>query len=157
VVQNFVLAYLCQSCKAAPEFFFVRREHLKLINVGRSPIEQVAVSVAIPKKHRKYFASATIAFQSGQVLASLFLLRTFLEQLASAHVTDQVRGDALMQAYMATLPEPVRAHFPSPREMYGKLSDAIHAADEDSQLFENVSAQIVEHFEARRLYRVATS
>ena len=157
-LQNFVVGYLCQGCKTSPEFFMIRREELRLTVVGRSPIEHIAVPAIVPKQHRKHFSGAIVAFQSGQILPALFMMRTFIEQFAASQVQDStLRADAVLDAYMAALPEPVRAHFPSLREIYGRLSEAIHAAREDAVLFTVVNAQIVEHLDARRLYKVSTA
>lgn len=156
--QQFVAVYTCQACKAMLQHFMIRREGLKLSLAGRSPIEHVAVPSVIPKEQRKYYSGAILAFQSGQTLPALFMLRTFIEQFAAAQVSGKsLRADAVLDLYMTSLPEPVRAHFASPREIYSRLSDAIHSASEDEALFTASCEQIVEHFEARRLYRVETA
>jgi len=156
-LQHFVAGYVCQACKVLLQFFMIRREGLKLSLTGRSPMEQVAVPDVIPKAQRKYYSGAIVAFQSGQVLPALFMLRTFVEQFAASQVEDKtLRADAALNAYMAALPEPVRAHFASPREIYGRLSDAIHAAREDADLFREAAEQLLEHFDARRLYKVTS-
>jgi DNA-binding GntR family transcriptional regulator len=136
----------------------IRREQLKLTIVGRSPIEHVDVPQVIPKNQRKYFGGAVVAAQSGQTLPALFMLRTFLEQFAASQVSDHsLRADAVIDAYMASLPDAVRSHFISPRDMYSRLSEAIHAAREDMPFYEEIVGQIIEHFEARRLYKVPTA
>jgi hypothetical protein len=156
--QNFIAGYLCQACKVMLQYFMIRRDGVKLMLVGRSPMEHVAVPDVIPKSQRKYYFGAIIAFQSGQILPALFMLRVFLEQFAASQTTDKtLRADAVLDAYMSSLPTPVREHFTSPREMYGRLSEAVHAAREDADLYNEVLEQIVEHFEARRLYKVTTA
>jgi hypothetical protein len=156
--QHFVAVYTCQACKAMLQHFMIRREGLKLSLAGRSPIEHVAVPSVIPKEQRKYYSGAILAFQSGQTLPALFMLRMFVEQFAASQVSDKsLRADAVLDLYMTSLPEPVRAHFASPREIYSRLSDAIHSAREDDTLFTSSCEQIVEHFDARRLYRVDTA
>jgi hypothetical protein len=47
---------------------------------GRAPIEHVLVPNVIPKNAAGFFKDALIAYQSGQTLAALFLLRTLIEQ-----------------------------------------------------------------------------
>jgi hypothetical protein len=79
-VQIFFLAYECQSCKSFPEVFMIRREKMKLTPSGRTPIEKVEIPKFIPKAQREFFSDAIIAFNSGQILAGKFLLRTFVEQ-----------------------------------------------------------------------------
>jgi len=72
-VQIFMLAYQCQACKSLPEVFMIRREKMKLIQSGRTPMEQVEIPKFIPKAQRKYFSDAIFAFNSGQTLAGKFL------------------------------------------------------------------------------------
>lgn len=43
---------------------------------------------------------------------------------------------------------------PSLRYWYEKLSAAMHAANQDDELFKQAQAAIVEHFDFRRIYKV---
>jgi hypothetical protein len=52
------------------------------------------------------------------------------------------------------LPLEFRSRFPSLCEVYGKLSEAMHAANADAKLFEESCAKVVDHFDARRVYKV---
>lgn len=152
--QMLVLAYLCQACKKRPETFLVFRYGRKITFVGRHPMEHVEVPSVIPKSQRRAYSDAVVAYQAGQILPALFMLRTVIEQ----HAVDTVgrregeRADQLVDRYMQALPEPVRAHFTSPREIYLRLSAAIHAASADAPLFERSTNEIVRHFDACRLY-----
>jgi hypothetical protein len=155
-LQSFLLGFLCQSCKTFSEVFLVRRENLKLTLCGRNPMAHVNVPSNIPKMKRQLYVGAIIAFQSGQLLPALFMLRTFIEQFAATQVSSTgLRADTILNKYMSGLPQPVREHFPSLREIYRKLSDAIHAAREDEVLFRTVLADVDRHFDARNLYNVA--
>ena len=157
-IQIFALTLLCQSCKSIPEAFLVRRNRLKLTLSGRSPIEHVTVPADIPKNQRIYYSGAMVAYQSGQVLAGLFLLRTLIEQFVRERFgkpaeTPEAQVAAFAE-YMAALPESFRATFPSLPDLYGRLSVALHAADSSAELFESVRASVVKHFEARRLFEL---
>jgi hypothetical protein len=156
-LQVFVVGYECQStCTSAPEYVMIRREGVKLSLVGRTPMAHVEVPSSVPKSHRKFLVDAFRARNAGQVLPALFMLRTFVEQFASSQVNvPGLRADDILNRYMDMLPQPVRSHFASPRDVYARLSDAIHQAREDSLLFERSAAEIVEHFEARKLYKVS--
>jgi hypothetical protein len=154
-VQIFVFSFLCQSCKTIPEVFLIRREGFKLTNSGRSPIEYVDVPSDIPNPVKHFYRGAVVAHQSGQTLAGIFLLRTLIEQWARSKIpSDQLLADAVLDAYMATLPENFKSQFKSFRELYGELSVDIHAAKGDPVLFNEARDKIVEHFEARRLFRL---
>ena len=134
----------------------VRRSGWDLILEGRSPMERVPVESFIPKEERDFFRDAVIARNSGKALAGLFYLRTFVEQFARRKVkpSGRLSGDELMSAYADTIPLPQRDQMPSLRELYEKLSEALHSAKEDSILFEEVKTEIERHFDFRRLFRI---
>ena len=154
-VQLFVFSFLCQSCKAIPEVFLVRRQGLKLTNSGRSPIEHIDVPAAIHKSVRRFYSGAVVAYQSGQTLAGIFLLRTLIEQWTRHAVArPDLLADEALDAYMRTLPEDFKARFPSLPSLYADLSADMHAALGDKDLFEKACAAITKHFAARRLFEL---
>ena len=63
-------------------------------------------------------------------------------------------ADKLLDAYMSTLPDDFKARFASFRSLYENLSDDIHAAKGNAELFERVLTKIEEHFEARHLFKL---
>lgn len=151
--QAFLLAYQCQSCKRTPELFLIRRRGFKLTNEGRSPIEHVGVPAFIPASVQKFFGGAIVAHQSGQTLAGLFLLRTLLEQWArSSSGSAKEQADQVMDDYMVTLPDDLKKRFPSMRTLYGQLSVDIHSATGSAELFDRARAQIIQHFDVRRMF-----
>lgn len=156
-IQVFVASFLCQSCKSVPEVFILRRVGDKITICGRAPIETVNVGTAIPKVLRKYYSDAMVAHHSGQSLAGNFLLRTLIEQWARAQVSEPglVLADEVLDGYMEMLPQDFRSRFPSLRALYSELSNDIHLAHGDAKLFERSRVAIDEHFEARRLYKLA--
>jgi len=154
-VQVFVLSFLCQSCKSVPEVFLIRRTGNKLTLSGRAPIETVDVPSVIPKEVRRFYSDGVVAHQSGQTLAAVFLIRTLIEQWARTQIDNPPnQADQVLDAYMASLPEDFRQRFPSMRTLYGELSAHVHAAKGSPDLFVRAVSQIVEHFDARRLYKI---
>lgn len=158
--QDFVFVYQCQGCRSVPDSFLVRRQGDKLTLCGRAPIEYVEVPPYVPKKVRKYYSGAVVAFQSGQVLPALFLLRVLIEQFvrgrlekdSEANRNESLRADQAVEAYGKALDEDFRQRFPSLKDIYGDLSSAIHAAEESAEVFEDSLAKIEKHFDARRVY-----
>lgn len=140
----------------------VRREGMKLRLVGRDPLEVLPVPKVLPKGQGKFYGDAQIAYHAGQTLAAIFLLRTFVEQFwrsltqVQALVQRQPRatGDEQGTAYQDTLPTDFKSRFPSLSEIYTKLSAAMHEALADAALFEECCTKIVEHFEARKLFKL---
>lgn len=155
VIQVYGLSFMCQSCKRVPEIFIVRRQATKFIICGRAPIEAVQVPEAIPKETRKYFSDAIVAHQSGQTLAGLFLLRVFIEQWARYLGATQTKIDQALDWYATLLPEDFKQRFPSLSKLYADLSDALHAADASDELFVHTLGGLVEHFEARKLFKLS--
>lgn len=160
--QRYFFGYQCQQCKGTPIRFMVRREGPKLRLVGRDPIEVLPVPKVLPKPQGKFFGDAQIAHHAGQTLAGIFLLRTFVEQFwrslpdVQSLIQQQPRatGEEQGTAYQATLPADFKSRFPSLSEVYGKLSAAMHEARSDGALFEQCCGQVIEHFEARKLFKL---
>ncbi len=154
--QVFALPFQCQGCKGMPVVFVVTRDGNKLTLSGRSVIESMLVPDYMPKTQRKYYSGAKLAFNSNQILPALFLLRTLVEQyMLSVVPGDYKAGEDLCAAYHAVLDEDFRARFPSFADIYAKLSDALHGAREDADLFESEIERIESHFDGKRTYERA--
>jgi hypothetical protein len=161
--QVWVLPYQCQSCKDEPLVFLVRREGMKLTLCGRSIIESLPVPKSLPKSVAKSYADAHIAHNAGQTLAGLFLLRTFIEQfwreriqsgvLEIPNKDSRLHADELAKAYNAILPEDFKNRFPSLGKIYDQISDCLHNATPDGEVFAKAANNILEHFDARRLFK----
>lgn len=153
--QIFVFSFLCQSCKHIPEVFLVRREGTKLTLSGRSPMEHVEVPRVIPKQLSRFFSGAIVAHQSGETLAGTFLLRVLIEQwVVSQSKIDNLRVDTAIEKYMDSLPEDFKGRCYSLRSLYENLSIDIHTAKGSAELFESAKQQIIEHFDARRIFKL---
>ncbi len=153
-VQIFALAYRCQSCKGTPEVLLVRREGQRLTLSGRSPIEHVEVPAVIPKEVKRFYGGAIVAHQSGQTLAGNFMLRTLIEQWARQSTALTGFVDTVLEAYVGSLPPDFRSRFPVLRETYSELSVDLHSATGAEAAFDKARAEIVRHFEARRLFGI---
>ena len=160
--QWYTLAYQCQQCRGTPVYFLVRREGLKLSLVGRDPIEAIPAPKELPEPHGKYYGKAIMAYNTGQTLAGIFFLRTFIEQFWRSNPAVKVvikekpraTGDEQGAAYQATLPDDFKGRFPSLSQIYGDLSAAMHDANGDAALFEGCRDKILHHFEGRKAFRL---
>ena len=154
--QVFCLELECQRCRTNVIVFEIRKSAEKILIVGRSEFEEIAMPPVILKNVRRFYSEAVIALQCKAVLASIFLLRTLIEQhmRSVTKASGEVRGDDLCDKYAGTLPDDFKKRFPSLKEIYGKLSDAMHQAKDDVELFESQSKEIVTHFEALRLFKL---
>ncbi len=154
--QMFVIVYQCQRREDPPQSFLVRRDGWRLTLDGRSPMEQVDVPTFLPKLEKSLFRDALVAVHGGKVLAGLFYLRTFIEKFArrQTRLAGKITGDEIMSAYADLLPAEHRDHMPSLRHWYDQLSDALHDARDDAQLFETARAEIEKHFDIRRVFKI---
>ena len=154
--QVFLFMYQCQACKSIPEAFLIKRNNLRLMLSGRTPMEVVKTKPFIPKGQRKFFSNAIIAFNSGQVLAGNFLLRTFVEQYVRSKGTDTESKDidGIFKDYNNSLPDDFRQRFPSLKNIYDKLSDDIHGAIGSEIQFQEAKQDIETHFDAKRIYKI---
>lgn len=148
--QVFALSFQCQGCKGTPIVFVVTRKGKRLTLSGRSEFELVRVPKDVPKEQRRYYSDALVAFNCGQILPALFMLRTLIEQHMRSVVSgDFETGEDLCAAYNATLNEHFKAWYPSFTDIYATLSDALHAAKADDGLFETEIKRIESHFEGK--------
>lgn len=154
--QAFILQFQCQSCKGAPEVFMVKRQGWKLSLTGRCPMEEVKIPNYFPKlkAEGKYYSDALIAYNSGQILAGLFLLRTFIEQHTNKNLEngEGLKADQIIDAYIAKLPNDFKDKAPSLKKIYERLSAAIHTANASADLFEECRDQLDLYFDAKRVY-----
>lgn len=151
--QVFWIPLQCDGCKSTMVVFLVTRKGLKIRLTGRSEFENIKSPAFVPKALRDFYSQAVLAFACGQTLPALFLLRTLIEQhMRSRTKTPDLRGDALCDEYSKLLDEDFRQRVPSLKDIYGKLSDAIHRADPDSELFRREVERIERHFEAQAVF-----
>jgi|ERR1017187_2746388 hypothetical protein len=160
--QRLLLAYVCQSCKKEPTRFLVFRKGGKFQLCGRDPAEFVLTPGVLPKSVSCHFGDAQMAHNAGQTLAGIFLLRVFIEQFWRALPAVQaelakdlhLRGDQIADIYAAGLPDDFRSRFPSLKDCYDALSGAMHSANASDEIFQNCSTDLIEHFDARRLFKI---
>jgi hypothetical protein len=74
--QMFCLTLQCQGCRQKVIVFLISRIADKIQLTGRSEIERVVAPAFIAEGMRKFYSDAVIAYQAGQFLAGMFLLRT---------------------------------------------------------------------------------
>lgn len=155
--QVIVFVFQCQSCREGIETFMVARKEAKLTLTGRFPMERVSVPPSIPKNQDRYYSDAIVAFNSGQILPSLFMLRTFIEQYVRDVMSmSEEKVDPILDSYMDSLPVDFKDRFPSLKGIYSILSVAIHEADESPSLFTDCQEKIDLYFEAKRIYLKST-
>ncbi len=119
-------------------------------------MEMADVPDTLPEPEVAFFRDAVIAHQSGRTLAGLFYLRTFIEQFARRVTGESGRrlGQEIMIAYGETINAQLRSMIPSFAECYERLSEALHAARGDVQLFAEMRAKIEQHFAFRAAARI---
>ena len=158
--QIFFFSYLCQSCKRESVIYVVRREGKRLTIVGRSRFESVPIPKAMKKlPEARFYRDAVIAFNTGRTLASLFYLRTLIEQyfrrVLAVNKDEKVRGEDLAKDYRKLLDPEFPMRFDTLGNIYESLSNAVHAACDDEALYISARDDIEKHFEALALLPIS--
>jgi hypothetical protein len=157
--QVFCFELLCQRCRGFVVIFTVKKTGDKLQIVGRSEFEGVTFPEGIPKAQQKFYSQAVIAYQAGHFMAAICVLRVVVEQHMRSVVEDskKMKADEVCDAYMDTLPPDFKSRWPSFKDIYGKLSEAVHSANTSDKLFETQRADIDKHFKALKMYNLHQS
>jgi hypothetical protein len=152
--QLFLFVYQCQSCKGNPEIFLLSRNKLKIHLHGRSPMESYQINSNIPKAQQLFYKDAQIAFDSGQVLPAIFLLRTLIEQFIRIEIKNKTSKDfdKLIDEYYSTLPIEFTSIYPSLREIYDRLSIDIHGAVASVEDYEKSFDEINRFFNGKKSF-----
>lgn len=147
--QTFLFPYQCQSCKKEALVFLVHRDGVKLTLAGRNHFESIVVPKTIPKLEREYYSDAVAAYNTGNILAGLFLLRTTIEQYMRRilDIKGKVSGDDLANQYSKLLDDEFPKRYPSLKVVYEELSAKLHLAEKDTEQFEKSLENIDRHFE----------
>lgn len=147
--QTFLFPYQCQACKEEPLVFLVRREGNKLTLCGRNHFESVIVSDTIPKQESKFYSDAITAYNTGNILAGTFMLRTTIEQYMRRTLGnyEKTSGDILSDQYSKLLDDEFPKKYTSLKTVYEELSIKIHKAEKDPEQFEKSLKDINRHFE----------
>jgi hypothetical protein len=148
--QTFVFSYQCQACKKEPLIFLVHRKGVKLKLTGRNHFETPEVPKTIPKDEKKFYAGAIVAFNTGNELSGLFMLRTTIEQYMRRILgsTEKISGEDLGDQYADLLAEDFpKSRYPSLKTIYKELSVPIHSAQSDTEQFKKSRNEIEKHFE----------
>jgi hypothetical protein len=88
------------------------------------------------------------------------VIEQFWSELERRHVLivsderGQLHADQLADAYNDILPPDFKDRFPSLGKIYKDISERLHNATADTELFEKAAADIVEHFDARRMFKL---
>jgi len=152
-VQFVAMAFQCQACKGPAQMFLIRRAGFRVSIEGRSPIEKVQRHPDLPEPYSVFFADSVLAFQCGQVLPAVCMLRVFIEQFVRSRARN-ARWDVAIETYAASLPTEFRARFGTLSEQYGELSEAIHDAQVDAAQYERIRWSVEKHFVGRRAFDI---
>jgi len=147
--QTFLFPYQCQSCKKEALVFLVHRDGVKLTLAGRNHFESIVVPKTIPKPEREHYSDAVVAYNTGNILAGLFLLRTTIEQYMRRilSIIGKVSGDDLADQYSKLLDDEFPRRYPSLKVVYEEVSAKLHLAEKDTEQFEKSLKNIDRHFE----------
>jgi len=111
-------------------------------------------SEAIPEELVKSFSDSVVAYNSGAVLASIVLLRSFVAKFArfSINAHNGLKTNDALVKYEESLPASIRQMYPSLRKIYNNLGSAVYTADADENLFEISKSEILNHCSSLEIY-----
>ena len=111
-------------------------------------------SEVIPEALVKSFSDSVVAYNSGAVLASIVLLRSFITNFArfSINADSGLKSDDALVIYHESLPESIQQMYPSLRKIYNNLGLAVHTANADENLFEVSKKEILNHCNALGIF-----
>lgn len=145
---QYTLHYKCSYCNSKVVLLISRRSS-DLILCGRYPMERVICPKYIPKDFAKYYSDSVVAYNSGQILPAIFMLRVFIEQYMRSitGIDDKTTGDTIADAYAETLDTSLKGKCPSLKKAYDNLSMLMHNAKADARGYEAEREDIESHFE----------
>ena len=73
--------------------------------------------------------------------------------LVVSNEDSRLDADKLGTAYNAILPHDFKTRFPSLSKIYEQISDCLHNAKPDDQVFAKAADEIINHFDARQLFK----
>lgn len=151
--QTFLFPYQCQACKEEPLVFLVRREENKLTLCGRNHFESINIPDTIPRQESEFYSDAIVAYNTGNILAGTFMLRTTIEQYMRRVLNnyDRVSGDELADKYSKLLDDEFPKKYTTLKTIYEELSIKIHKAEKDAVQFEKSLADINRHFDLLKI------
>jgi len=123
--------------------------------VGRNHIEDIEIPKYLPKNESKYYRDAVIAYNTGNILAGLFYLRTLIEQYMrriTNNTDKKITGEDLADEYAKLLDDEFPKKFKTLKKIYEELCVPLHGAQDDSEQFEKSNQDILKHFDALRLF-----
>lgn len=163
--QSFLFTYECQGCRKDTATFLVKRRGLVLQLTGTDPTRLVSTEVGLPPSVSRYYKEAQIAQRSGRTLAAIILMQRFIEEFLRS--LPELKGalaqnpsmstDDVADVYATQLPLEFNAHYPSLKNCYRALGEALRANDPDPVIFNNCLRDVHEHLDARRFHRISRS
>jgi hypothetical protein len=161
--QSLLLSYECQECSLMRIMFLVTRKGEKMQMCGRDPIETLVVPSSLPRAVARFYSEAQIAHRTGQALASLFLLREFIEQFwrlipevqEALFCRPMMDPTEIAEVYSNQLPLDFKIQYPNLLDCHQALTEAIEGDKKRPDVFEFCSTDIVDHLDGRRFRRLA--
>ena len=160
--QMYEPVYRCEVCRTMVHAFLVHRVGQRLHLCGAAPRREAATSRTLIAPLDRILADAEQAAAEQDVFAGFYHLRTLVEHYIkgriNAPLTDQIRGDDLVERHYATLKPEWRSVLPSLSDSYSKLSENLHARRGKLEIFKELRDRVCDHIEMVTIFeRSSTS
>ena len=143
--------YRCERCRTMLHTILVQRIGLRLHLCGFAPRREPFASRVVPEALKRILADADQAVAEGDVFAGFYHLRTLLEHYLKRRLglalSDQQRGEDLIEKHYAALPVEWRSVLPSASTAYSSLSERLHARTGNAADFDALKDDVCRHME----------
>ncbi len=151
VEQNFVPVYRCEICRTMIYTLLVRRIGARLHLCGFAPRRETVLARVVPQHIRNILSDAEQAIAENDLFAAFYHLRTMLEHYLKERLrivlSDQIRGDELIEKHYDALKLEWRSVLPPISPAYATLSQNLHARQGAAEDFAKLRDAICDHLD----------
>ena len=147
--QIFYPIYRCEMCRETLYSMLIRRTGLKLHLCGFTPRREPLVTKVVPEPLIPILHDAEQAVAEGDVYAGFYHLRTMVEHYLKGRlnipITEQIRGDELVDKHHQTLSPELKSIFPPIKTSWERLSTWLHTRSGEADNFNKQRDAICKH------------
>jgi hypothetical protein len=149
--QIFTAVYRCEMCREAIYTILIRRIRLRLHLCGFAPRREPLPFKSVPEQLLPILNDAEQAVAEGDLYAGFYHLRTMLEHYLKTKlgmpITQQIRGDDLVENYYKALETGIKGMLPSLATACEKLSVWLHTRTGEAEDYQKQRDAICKHIE----------
>ena len=149
--QVFAAVYRCDMCREAISTILIRRVGLRLHLCGFAPRREPLPVKSLPEGLVPILNDAEQAVAEGDLYGGFYHLRTMLEHYLKTRlaipITQQIRGNDLVENYYEALETGIKGILPSLTTAWEKLSTWLHTRTGEAEDYQKQRDDISKHIE----------